>query len=56
MEALPYGRKHGEVLCDEGSSPYGTDKKEPTAELKSCVRIPQDRYNGFQNWTAYMKA
>ena len=26
--ALPYGRKHGEVLCDGGSSPYvGTDKK-----------------------------
>jgi len=47
--ALPYGRKHGEVLCDGGSSPYmGTDKKGPTAVLKSCARIPQDRYKGIQ--------
>ena len=47
--AFPYGRKHGEVLADGGSSPYvGTDKKGPTAVLKSMARIPQDRYKGIQ--------
>lgn len=47
--ALPYGRKHGEVLCDGGSSPYmGTDKKGPTAVLKSCSNIPYERYKGIQ--------
>jgi len=47
--ALPYGRRHGEVLCDGGSSPYlGTDKKGPTAVLKTMSRIPQDRYKGIQ--------
>ena len=47
--ALPYGRKHGEVLADGGSSPYvGTDKKGPTAVLKTMAKIPQDRYKGIQ--------
>ena len=47
--ALPYGRRHGEVLADGGSSPYvGTDKKGPTAVLKTMSRIPQDRYKGIQ--------
>ena len=47
--ALPYGRKHGEVLADGGSSPYmGTDKKGPTAVLKTMSKIPQDRYKGIQ--------
>jgi pyruvate-formate lyase len=47
--ALPYGRKHGEVLADGGSSPYvGTDKKGPTAVLKTMARIPQDRCKGIQ--------
>jgi pyruvate-formate lyase len=47
--ALPSGRKHGEVLADGGSSPYvGTDKKGPTAVLKSMSKIPQDRYKGIQ--------
>lgn len=47
--ALPYGRKHGEVLADGGSSPYtGTDKAGPTAVLKSMSKIPQDRYKGIQ--------
>ena len=47
--ALPYGRMHGEVLTDGGSSPYvGTDKKGPTAVLKTMAKIPQDRYKGIQ--------
>jgi pyruvate-formate lyase len=47
--ALAYGRKHGEVLADGGSSPYvGTDKKGPTAVLKTMARIPQDRCKGIQ--------
>jgi pyruvate-formate lyase len=47
--ALPYGRKHGEVLSDGGSSPYvGTDKDGPTAVLKSMSKISQDRFKGIQ--------
>ncbi|OIN96540.1 MAG: benzylsuccinate synthase subunit alpha [Deltaproteobacteria bacterium CG1_02_45_11] len=47
--ALPFGKKHGEVLHDGGSSPYvGMDKKGPTAVLKSVSRIPHDRYKGVQ--------
>ena len=46
---MPYGRMHGEVLADGGSSPYvGTDKKGPTAVLKTMAKIPQDRYKGIQ--------
>ena len=47
--ALPFGRSHGEVLHDGGSSPYvGLDKKGPTAVLKSVAHIPFDRYKGVQ--------
>jgi pyruvate-formate lyase len=47
--AQPFGRKHGEVLHDGGSSPYvGMDKKGPTAVLKSMAKIPQERYKGIQ--------
>ncbi len=47
--ALPFGRRHGEVLGDGGCSPYvGTDKKGPTAVLKTMSKIPQNRYKGIQ--------
>jgi pyruvate-formate lyase len=47
--ALPFGRRHGEILGDGGSSPYlGTDKKGPTAVLKSMSKIPQERFKGIQ--------
>ncbi|KJS00778.1 MAG: pyruvate formate-lyase [Peptococcaceae bacterium BRH_c4a] len=47
--ALPYGRRHGEVLADGGCSPYlGMDKKGPTAVIKTMSKIPQDRYKAIQ--------
>lgn len=47
--ALPYGRKHGEVLGDGGISPYvGQDKKGPTAVLKSVSKAPHRKTKGVQ--------
>lgn len=47
--ALPYGRKHGEVLGDGGISPYvGMDKKGPTAVLKSVSKVDHRKTKGVQ--------
>jgi formate C-acetyltransferase/benzylsuccinate synthase len=45
--ATPDGRKHGEVIDDGGISPYmGTDKKGPTAVLKSVAKVDARKHKG----------
>jgi len=45
--ATPDGRKQGEVIDDGGISPYmGTDKKGPTAVLRSVSKIDASKHKG----------
>nr|QWJ88493.1 BssA [uncultured bacterium] len=46
--ATPDGRKQGEVIDDGGISPYmGTDKKGPTAVLKSVSKVDASKHKGL---------
>ncbi len=46
--ATPNGRPDRDVLCDGGVSPrYGSDKKGPTAVLRSCAKLDNTKARGI---------